>query len=416
MQKKILAVAVAGALTSPLALAQSSVTIYGAFDMSLHSYRISSPAAGGASLSRWDVYNQSSRLGFRGEENLGGGLRAWFQTETNLSEGRNNNPAPFAWAGRNTGVGLTGGWGTVMLGHWDSPYKALGGIFDNGSVGGLPGHRGVLLQNGDTTGSNPNLNCDNVAATATTTQTAFCGQTEGGAANFHRRLSNTVQYWSPKFGGFNFNVAFTANEEKGTTNVFNNNPSLWSATGTYAAGPLNAFIGYESHRGFRDTATTTSTTNTKDRGWIFGIGYNFGVANLQFAYDNMRFGNALGGAGGTANGFKRSDWYIGVGVPLGPTGSALRAGYSKTGGNKGCSAGATAALCGSTTGGNVFTLGYDYALSKRTSIYAAYGRVTNKSGATFNFNSSPNGTTGVAAGVAAGADPSTLGVGVKHSF
>ena len=70
----------AGALASSSALAQSSVTIYGAFDMSLHQYRVSGgTGAVVGSVSKFDVYNQSSRIGFRGEESLGGGLRAWFQ-------------------------------------------------------------------------------------------------------------------------------------------------------------------------------------------------------------------------------------------------------------------------------------------------------------------------------------------------
>ena len=423
MQKKILVAAVAGALASPLAFAQSSVTIYGTLDHSLHNYRISSSGAT-ASISKWDVYYQSSRIGFRGEENLGGGMRAWFQAENGIGDGRQNNPNAFAFGSRNTAVGLTSGWGTVLLGLWDTPYKvSVGGITGMAVVGGLPGHNGPAIANGDSTGSNPALNCDNLNQAGGTVTgvgsaaptTAVCGQVEGNGTSFHRRAANSVQYWSPKFGGFDFRVAFSANETKSSAAVsgFNNNPSLWGANGTYSAGPWYATVGYQQHRGFRDTAATSSTTNTKDKGWIIGGGYNFGAAALNLGYERLNYGNASSGPGGADNSFRRASWFVGGSVPLGPAGSALRAGYSRMSGNKNCGAGTT---CGSATGLRVFTLGYGYALSKRSTAYVQYGKVTNQSLSAVTFNSSPTGPDGKSAAIAAGQDQTTLGVGLIHSF
>jgi predicted porin len=420
MQKKILVAAVAGALASPLAFAQSSVTIYGAFDMSMQNARWTAGDTGTAgaaannSVSKWDVYNQSSRIGFRGEENLGGGLRAWFQAENTIAaDGRQNNPASFAFGNRNTGTGLTGGWGTVMLGNWDSPYKvSVIGTTGMASVGGWAGHNATGIGNGDTTGSNPNQNCTNIQPTATQ---LFCGQTEGGATSFHRRLSNTMQYWSPKFGGFDFRVAVTGNEEKArNTTTFNNNPHLWAASGTYAAGPWYATVAYEQHKAFRDASTTN--VNVKDKGWMLGGGYNFGVAALNLGYENLKFGNAAA-TGGSDNGFKRRTWFIGVSAPLGPSGSALRAGYSNVE-LRGCGAGVnfgTGGSCGS-AGSKIFTLGYDYALSKRSSIYANWGTVRNEVSSINNFATPAVGPDGVTGNITSGADVRTLAVGMKHTF
>ena len=407
MQKKLLAAAVAGALASPLAMAQSSVTIYGTFDLSVANSRYSS-GVGNNSVTKMDVYSQSSRLGFRGEENLGGGLRAWFQAENGVyADGRTNNPLAGAFGSRNTGIGLTGGGGTVMTGMWDSPYKvSLGGITGMAVVGGLPGHNGPALGNGDTTGTNPNQNCDNITNAITS---PFCGQGEAGATQFHRRLSNVVQYWSPKFGGFDFRVAMTANEEKATnTTTINNNPRLWAVNGTYAAGPWYATIAYEHHKDYRSTAAVNST---KDKGWVIGGGYNFGAAALNLGYERLKYGNS--GAAGAETGFTRPSWFAGVSVPMGPAGSALRAGYSRMSGLKSCGA---AVVCGSQTGVRVFTLGYGYALSKRSTAYVQYGKVTNSSASTVVFNTSPIGPNGFSSAITNGSDQTWLGVGMIHSF
>jgi predicted porin len=412
MQKKILVAAVAGALASPLAFAQSSVTIYGAFDTSLHNYRVTA-GDGNNSVSKWDLYDQSSRIGFRGEENLGGGMRAWFQAENGIgSDGRAQNPISKTFGSRNTGIGLTSGWGTIMGGLWDSPYKvSIGGITGMMSVGGLPGQNGVVIGNGDSTGTNVNSNCVNISNAPTT---SLCGNSEGNGTSFHRRIANTVQYWSPKFGGFDVRFAFTTNEEKArNTTTFNNNPGLWSVNGTYAAGPWYATLAYQQHKGYRDTSTTN--TNVKDKGWLIGGGYNFGVAALNLGYERLKYGNAAA-TGASETGFNRRAWVIGVSAPLGPSGSALRASFGRTE-LRSCGGGIAfgTGSCGN-AGNRVFILGYEYAFSKRSAAYVNYGTVRNEAASTSNFNSAPNGPDGFSSTISSGADTRSLGVGLKHTF
>src|SRR5579859_1633656 len=113
MQKKILGAAVAAALVAPgLALAQSSVQIYGTVHMSLNQTKFSSvPAANGGDITKYGVNSHASNWGIRSTESLGGGMSAWFQAEFNMQmERRTNDNVSIAQTGegsfRNSGVGL----------------------------------------------------------------------------------------------------------------------------------------------------------------------------------------------------------------------------------------------------------------------------------------------------------------------
>ncbi len=111
MQKKLLTMAVAGALAVPgLALAQSSVEVYGTINMSFGNVKYDSVGAA-ASVSKWDVASHASNYGLRGRESLGAGLTAWFQIEQNAPMERSNNAA-ITPASRNSAVGVQGAWVT----------------------------------------------------------------------------------------------------------------------------------------------------------------------------------------------------------------------------------------------------------------------------------------------------------------
>src|SRR4051794_8764500 len=127
MQKKLLTIAVAGALAAPaLAVAQSTVEVYGTVNMAFGQFRYSEGTAaptnsgtaipagvpGGvgpqASVSKWDVANGASNYGLRSRENLGGGLAGWIQIESNAPLERSNDPS-WGPASRNSAIGLQGG-------------------------------------------------------------------------------------------------------------------------------------------------------------------------------------------------------------------------------------------------------------------------------------------------------------------
>src|ERR1043166_8621515 len=104
MQKKLLAVAVAGALTAPgLALAQMAGTeVYGTINMAFGNFKYTdgsaaqtlstvAPTSVGSSKSAWDVANGASNYGVRSRESLGGGMSAWIQIEQNAPLERSSN-------------------------------------------------------------------------------------------------------------------------------------------------------------------------------------------------------------------------------------------------------------------------------------------------------------------------------------
>src|SRR3982751_5570219 len=92
MQKKLLTMAVAGALAAPcIALAQSSVEVYGTINMAFGKFKYSGAANGAPDVSKWDVAQGASNYGLRGRESLGGGLTGWFQLEENAPLERSNN-------------------------------------------------------------------------------------------------------------------------------------------------------------------------------------------------------------------------------------------------------------------------------------------------------------------------------------
>ena len=158
MQKKVLAIAVAGALGAPaLAFGQaaagtSTVQIFGTHLRRVRLLQQKPNAAyfrwrTGCRPRNFDYFRTAgSEIGFKGEEQLGGGLAAWFQCAS-TADIRGSAPGA-AGARRNSAVGLKGFFGNVFVGKWDTPYKRTYSI---GNVGwGESGGYGnaVILNNG----------------------------------------------------------------------------------------------------------------------------------------------------------------------------------------------------------------------------------------------------------------------------
>jgi len=471
-----MALAVAGALAAPAAaFAQASnVQIYGTFDVSINSINSSGyttytgNAPAGASVTgvtKFDVYNQSSRIGFKGVEDLGNGLKAWFQAESNIAaDGRQfNNTAGLG--SRNTAVGLEGSFGNVLMGNWDSPYKSAEGIWNISSVGGYAGFQNLLMHNNDSTGAQPTLNSVNVTtaslpATVTTVGTTttttvsgtppVCGQLTMSNTSFSNRMSNTLQYWSPLFSGVQVKFAVRANEEKNdSATAAKNSPQAWSTTVNWSNANAGATFGYEKHTGWRDRGvsaptvsiintagviTATSTTgaataglttnnNVDDTAWTLGGNYNFGVVQIAAAMEQMKFGNNNTAADDTS--YSRKNYYLGLAAPVGN--GTIRAGYTWTPGNSSCGAGATNTITAPATAGTGFCegglkasamqLGYEYNLSKRTAVYGSFAKLDNGNNTKFNFSTSVlNQASNGAGGSGTGQDVTIWGAGIRHSF
>jgi predicted porin len=159
MKKNILAVAIAGAMAVPFAANASAPTLYGQMNVTLDS----------VSKNGTSVQNRNSRLGVKGSEDLGNGLKAVYQFETTLNVNGDGNGFG---AQRNTFVGVSGGFGTVIAGRHDTPLR--------------------LIQ--------PNDNFNDSAYLGN--NTSRFGGLEKGTLSGEDRLDNMVAYLSPNINGF----------------------------------------------------------------------------------------------------------------------------------------------------------------------------------------------------------------------
>ncbi|HET7729391.1 MAG TPA: porin, partial [Usitatibacter sp.] len=256
MNKNLIALAVAGAFVAPVAMAQTAnpVTLYGQVNMTLESVE----AKGGTTpvARRTRIEDQSSRLGVRGTEDLGGGLKAFFQLETAFRPDSNNT----TFAARNSAVGLQGGWGSVLIGRWDMPFKSAAIAIDPWGDITIAGLTGVM--------------------------------SDGG--NFDRRDMNVGQYWSPNFGGFAFRLAATANERK--NDPAGTNARDVGANLTFTRGPIYLFAAYEEHKDNNNGnafgqivgTQTNGLPNYEEKGYAGGGSFVVGPVKIGAGYHEFK--------------------------------------------------------------------------------------------------------------------------------
>ncbi|HZF18895.1 MAG TPA: porin [Burkholderiales bacterium] len=451
MNKKLMAVAVASALTAPgLAVAQvgssPGITLYGRLDETIMNSKFTSVSNSVGTtttneVKKGDIYSPGNAIGFRGREDLGGGTALWFQLESGIwPDGRLEASATTGahFGGRNSGLGVSSEMGDIVLGIWDTPYKVAYGTGNVVNSGGFASS-GIIMGNGDSTGALNNALCSNIVSNATGTPvTAANGVcvTEATANNtaFSRRINNSVQYWSPVFNGLQFKLMTALANYQSPGNVqFASGlpkPKEWSANVTWARGPLSLAAGYDLHQGLRpNTATnvTTGNVNPKDTAFQVGGKWNFGIGEVGAGYEKISYGeNAVVNATGS-NSTKMDVPALVVDGRVNAGPGAVWASYSKTSGGKSCSnqtLGIGSAACG--VEAKMLTLGYDYIMSKRTKMYFAYNKIDNglkyvgttTVGTAYYYIAGPaaNAGNGTAGGLAAGSDVTTIGVGIQHSF
>src|SRR5260221_6226126 len=190
MNKKLMAVAVASALTAPgLAAAQvgssPGITLYGRLDETIMNSKFSSVSNSVGTtatneVKKGDIWCAGNAIGFRGREDLGGGTALWFQLESGIwPDGRLEASATTGahFGGRNSGLGVSSELGDIMFGIWDTPYKVAYGTGNLVTSGGFASS-GIIMGNGDTTGALTNPLCTNIVSnavgTVTTATNALC--------------------------------------------------------------------------------------------------------------------------------------------------------------------------------------------------------------------------------------------------
>lgn len=355
---KTLIVAAAAASFATVAHAQSSVTLYGVLDAGI-AYQSN---FSGKSL--WQMHSggiDQSRLGLRGSEDLGGGLKAIFTLESgfNLGNGKfaNNN----GMFNRQAFVGLSSNYGTVTLGRqYDSVIDYLAPLTATGSWGGTYfAHVG---------------NVDNLS-------------TNGGYA-----ANNTVKFTSANYAGLQFGgtYSFSNNTNFGNNRAYSGGVS-YQYQGLKLAGAYSQLNNPNQASG-----GAVDTLNAQGRVRTYGAAaaYAFGPAQVGAAWTQARLDNTVAGGSQRFDNYEVNGKYnltpaLGLGVA-----------YTYT----------NARLSNTSAHWNQVGLQADYALSKRTDVYAeaVYQRASGANASIYNGDMSTAPSTSM--------NQTAATVGLRHRF
>jgi predicted porin len=395
MKKSLIALAVMAAAGA--ASAQSSVTLFGIVDATLAWGR-------GDTADRFQVTNSgynSSRLGFRGTEDLGGGMSAsfWLEAGVNNDNGSgaltdtNNQGGTTGGGGltfnRRSTVSLGGNWGEVRIGRDYTPQFWNLTVFDPFGTNGVGTNQilnGValpLIPVGATF-----VNPFTGAAVAGATGASTVGT--GSLYPTQVRASNSIGYFFPRnLGGFygqaqyyvGENLDNAANEDAGEG---------WGVRVGFASGPFNIAAAYST------TEVTLGGVNGDIKTWNIGGQWDFGMAKIMAQYnrDKLDVGGSSRGRG----------WLVGGLIPVGA--GEIRLSFSQY--EIDASAPAFAGFAGfDDPRTRKLALGYVHNLSKRTALYTTVARVRNSGGAASSLNGSVTGANDSSTG---------LDIGIRHSF
>ncbi|TCS73464.1 putative porin [Sulfuritortus calidifontis] len=354
MKKSLIALAALSAFAAPAFAATSNVDVYGKLSFAVDYADVDNGVAGADKSDLVTGVNHTSYIGFKGTEDLGGGMKAVWQVESEVGKLAATTDPVFA--NRNTFVGLAGGFGEVRLGRHDTPYKM--------ATGGLDPF-------GDSVGD----------------YNAIIGSYDGGAGKFDTRAAATVAYISPNFNGLTAAVAYIGVQNPETAGQ--DNKDAWSAAAMYDNGPLFASVAYEVYNG---AAGAASTANKSHDAWKVGLGYKFGDTKVGVVYENIENDTA-------ASATSRDAWYLSLAHTMGPM--VLKAAYGK----------ANESDANASDDATLWTVGVDYNMSKRTTLYAVYADLSQGTGGDYGM-----GDGGKLYTPATGKDASAFSVGIKHTF
>jgi predicted porin len=305
--KRSLFLAAVATLAGTSALAQSSVTIYGRLNETVERQK-----DGDTSITA--LQNNASRIGFKGTEDLGGGLKASFLIEHGFNA--DTGAASGAFWGRESWVALEGGFGRVRLGNM-GPTAAYFATADY-----------ISMHNHDT------------------------GTSSDAFYLYPGDVRNTIAYNSPSFGGVTFDAQVGLAENTNTRKTI-------VLAANYVGGPLHLGASYVQ------APTGAFAPPADDKHTEYGLRalYEMGPFTVGAYFISNKLENGLGGEA------KRKSYRLSGMYTMGA--SEFHVNYGAAGATE--SAGATVVDKASQ-----FTLGYNYNLSKRTKVYGFYTQVDNK--------------------------------------
>jgi predicted porin len=430
MNKKLMALAVAGALGVPATAMAQNYSIYGRASLGVDTYEAkgstdltaaSTAVPGNDFGKRTRVFDSSSRVGFQGAEDLGGGVRALFLIETGVNIDNGGT------AGQN-------GLANVSTANWGS---RVGHVGLAGSIGQITyGRSNVWWANGaiDQVGANwLNAACQNCS-----------GIFGRGMAVGVSRVSNVMQYTSPTYSGVNVVVSISPNGEAQGPGL-NADGQLLGITGQGTHGPLAWGVDYVVNKGNTPVTTATSPGQGSNTAVKLRVGYRYmpaGQISLISVTNESKNGgpaNAAGNAVGlpancntaaTNCSFEQSgislswDHMFGAFQPIVQvnqisdiegSGCGATIGGAAAGGLNGAPAGQQCEKTGATQ----ITVALRYIFSKRSHVYFSYNKIDNDARYNTDYVGSAITARPTAAGQATsatGADPTLIAVGMIHNF
>jgi predicted porin len=277
MKKSLFALAALTAFAG-VASAQSSVTLFGVVDLAARNVKNGSNSI--KSLSQDG--NASSRLGFRGVEDLGGGMRAGFWIEGAINPDTGGTTQ--TWQRRST-LSLMGGFGEIRLGRDYTPTFWNHTVFDPFGTNGVGSQTNLMTRQGSASVLN------------------------GGAGTLVR-ANNTIGYFLPAMGGVYGQVQVSAAEGAPNGNKYA------GARFGYAGGPVNVAVAF---------GTTDITATLEQKAFNVGGSFNLGFMTLMGQYHSYKINTAAFGT--------QKNALVGVLVPLGA--GTLKASYGRVGGKAG---------------------------------------------------------------------------------
>jgi predicted porin len=337
--KKVISLAIAAALAAPVA-AMADATVYGKVRMSIDMSDVENidmsegtPPSAETDLDQIDISSHASRLGIKGSEDLGNGLKAVYKLEFGIdiagkqsNEFKPDNPV----SGRNAYVGLAGDFGTVLLGRHDTPLKMSTGKLDY-FADTIADYNGGKISNDERgLGSVPS------------------------AGFSDRRADGTLAYVSPNFSGLTFAAALVPGENDKANGL----ADAYSLAAMYSNAGLYLAAAYESADDATDLLKGENVNPGDHDQWRLGAEYDFGQFKLAGVYESEELDNV---AGGTYADYTK--WNLSGAMKVGAAGM-VKATYFDSEEDESEE---------EVTG---FTIGYDHNFSKRTQIYALYNDST----------------------------------------
>lgn len=393
MKKSLLTAALVAGFAATGAQAETKVTLYGVLDGGIQYTEFKGTVRGGTVgapvegtydrnlTGAASGVNSGNRWGLKGSEDLGDGLKAVFTLESGFDIADGTSSQGGRLFGRQATVGLESDvWGLIEIGRQTNiASKYFAGV-----------------------------------ASPFGTDFGFANIGSAFSAAGSNRYDNMVMYQTPKFSGFQFGVgySFNANGAQNYDDANGNNPNqrAWTAGLRYGNGPIEAALTYDHLKNRQGNwvagvLPANDTNGLAAKAWALAFSYDFEVVKVHLAGGQTRDGwfssnSALNSAGGLTtavdvngvpnvtpagiiapsltsryfeNGLKVNSFTLGLSAPVGANGKVMASWMMADPTQRG-DVNPTAALGGrrdlATDKQHVYSLGYTYALSKRTNLYA----------------------------------------------